>query len=47
MFASSKSLGVMKRLLKFSAAAIQESWRFRHDLNSGRRPLQAARDATP
>ena len=45
MFAASKNLGVMKRLLRFSWAAIRESWRFRHDLNSGRRPMQDARGA--
>jgi len=43
MFASGRSVGVMKRLIVFSWKAIRESWRFRHDLNSGRRPLRDAR----
>lgn len=43
MFSSSGSFGVIKRLMAFSARAIGESWRFRRDLNSGRRPMHDAR----
>lgn len=43
MFDSAKRVGVMKRLVHFSLLAIGESRRFRHDLNSGRRPERDAR----
>lgn len=45
MFTSKGTVGVMKRLGVFSWQAIRESWRFRHDLNSGRRPMHDARHA--
>lgn len=43
MFSSADRLGVFKRLATFSLQALAESWRFRHDLNSGRRPMVDAR----
>jgi dolichol-phosphate mannosyltransferase len=43
MFSSADRLGVLKRLGTFSLRALAESWRFRHDLNSGRRPMVDAR----
>lgn len=43
MFNSKDTFGVFKRLAAFSLKAVGESWRFRHDLNSGRRPMQDAR----
>jgi len=43
MFSSADRLGVLKRLAAFSLQALAESWRFRHDLNSGRRPMVDAR----
>ncbi|HSP01905.1 MAG TPA: glycosyltransferase family 2 protein [Acidimicrobiales bacterium] len=43
MFASAGTIGVLKRLASFSVKALAESWRFRHDLNSGRRPMLDAR----
>ncbi len=45
MFSSKGTLGVLKRLAMFSLRAVGESWRFRHDLNSGRRPIHDARHA--
>ncbi len=45
MFSSKGTVGTMKRLGAFSLHAVRESWRFRHDLNSGRRPMQDARHA--
>jgi dolichol-phosphate mannosyltransferase len=46
MFTSTRNVGVMRRLVRFSWSAIRESWRFRHDLNSGRRPQLDARRAS-
>lgn len=43
MFNSAKRWGTIKRLSKFSIRALGESWRFRHDLNAGRRPMTSAR----
>jgi glycosyltransferase involved in cell wall biosynthesis len=45
MFNSAERLGVMKRLVRFCWVAVGESRRFRHDLNSGRRPVRDARRA--
>ena len=45
MFSSKGTMGVLKRLAAFSLKAVGESWRFRHDLNSGRRPMTDARHA--
>jgi dolichol-phosphate mannosyltransferase len=45
MFAGASTIATIRRLLRFSARALQEAHRFRHDINSGRRPLVAARDA--
>ncbi len=44
MFASSDQWGTLKRLMRFSWQAFRESIRFRHDLNSGRRPMHPAHD---
>jgi dolichol-phosphate mannosyltransferase len=44
MWSSTARWGVAKRLVKFSVLALRESRRFRHDLNSGRRPMLDARD---
>lgn len=46
MFSSTGTVGVLKRLGTFSLKAVAESWRFRHDLNSGRRPMLDARHET-
>lgn len=43
MFSSSQRWGVMKRLVRFSVKALQESRRFHRDLNSGRPPMNPAR----
>jgi dolichol-phosphate mannosyltransferase len=43
MFSNNQRLGAMKRLMTFSIQALRESWTFRHDLNSGRRPMNDAR----
>lgn len=43
MFSSADRFGVLQRLSRFSVLALAESWRFRHDLNSGRRPMVDAR----
>ena len=44
MWSSTARWGVAKRLINFSGQALLESRRFRHDLNSGRRPMSSARD---
>ncbi|MEY2435138.1 MAG: hypothetical protein QOC92_4863 [Acidimicrobiaceae bacterium] len=43
MFAGGSSWNTLSRLGKFSWRALLESRRFRHDVNSGRRPVVAAR----
>jgi len=45
MFAGASTIATIRRLLAFSRKALQESRRFRHDINSGRRPRNTARDA--
>ncbi len=45
MFAGGSSWRTIKRLLAFSWRALGEARRFRHDVNSGRRPQPSARDA--
>jgi glycosyltransferase involved in cell wall biosynthesis len=45
MFAGGSSWRTIKRLLAFSWRALGEARRFRHDVNSGRRPQHSARDA--
>ena len=42
MFSAAKRTSMMKRLLTFSVQALRESASFRHDLNSGRRPMIGA-----
>lgn len=43
MFSSGHRLGVIRKLLEFSWQALLESWRFRHDLDRGHRPIVDAR----
>lgn len=43
MFAGRSSWHTARRLMSFSLSAFREARRFRHDLNSGRRPQVAAR----
>lgn len=46
MFSSNDTFGMFKRLAVFSLKAVRESWHFRHDLNSGRRPMLDARHSS-
>lgn len=45
MFSAAGRVGVLRRLVAFSWKAWRESMGFRHDLNSGRRPMRDARHA--
>ena len=45
MFAGGSSWRTIRRLLRFSWAALRESQRFHHDINSGRKPQPSAREA--
>jgi glycosyltransferase involved in cell wall biosynthesis len=45
MFAGASTFATIRRLLKFSVRALREAHRFRHDINSGRRPQFTAREA--